>query len=138
MDKSSLLINEGKNRRRFHRVKYNAEAVVTDEHGNRVEGKIENLSLKGAYINTPNVTDVGEVVNIEINISSSSSELKLKLKGKVVRSDRNGLGVEFGEIDIDSFIHLKTAVALNYGDLDKIEEEFHEFVRQRIQAPDGR
>ncbi len=126
-------MNIEKDRRRFLRVSYSVSATLTDEKGNQVSGDIKNLSLKGAFVESNDEMDIGSSVKIAINVVSLSSSLNLNLKGEVVRKDHKGIGVEFTEMDIDSFVHLKSIVALNHGDLDIIEDEFHKFLKNKIQ-----
>ncbi len=130
-------MNVEKDRRRFLRVSYSTSAILTDEKGNQVSGNIRNLSLKGAFVEAEDSVDIDSPVKVEINVASLSSSLNLSLMGKIVRKDSRGVGVEFTEMDIDTFVHLKSIVALNHGDLDTIEDEFHKFLQSRLKTSEG-
>jgi len=45
-----------------------------------------------------------------------------------VRSDQNGLAVLFQEIDVESFIHLRSVVGYNEGNEEKIMREFYDLI----------
>jgi len=45
-------------------------------------------------------------------------------KGKIVRSTEDGIGVDFTEMDLDSYEHLRNLVLLNANDVARIEGEF--------------
>jgi hypothetical protein len=48
------------------------------------------------------------------------------MAGKVVRQDDSGVGVQFEEIDIDTFYHLKNIVYYNADDPDQVEDQLVE------------
>ncbi|HDL90551.1 MAG TPA: PilZ domain-containing protein [Thermodesulforhabdus norvegica] len=119
-------------RRRFSRVQYRVLGVINVKGCVPIKGEIDNLSLKGAFVRAKPTISIDTPVELEILASSSSSELKLKVDGRVVRTEEYGVAIEFTKMDIESFTYLKDIVAFNAGNLDKINEEFHEFLRERI------
>ena len=58
--------------------------------GRRHEGRIENLSLGGCFVNTTGRVDVGEIVGVEIKLPSREW---LQLRGEVASYQ---IGVGFG------------------------------------------
>lgn len=110
-------------KRKCQRVSFQAEAIVT---GNdlTVGGKINNLSMKGMFLRA--VGDVGSgPLQITILLSGSSTKLSIELTGKVVRQTRDGIAIEFSEMDLDSFMHLKNVVSYNSEDADAIMDEYY-------------
>jgi hypothetical protein len=78
-----------KNRRSDERVSTNLPAKwggVTGDH----EGRIEDLSLGGCFVNTTGRADVGEVVGVEIKLPSGEW---LELRGEVTSYQ---IGIGFG------------------------------------------
>jgi hypothetical protein len=78
-----------KNRRSDERVSTNLQAKwsgITGDH----EGRIEDLSLRGCFVNTAGTVDVGEIVVVEIKLPS---EEWLELRGEVTSFQ---LGIGFG------------------------------------------
>ncbi|MFN2493435.1 MAG: PilZ domain-containing protein [Pyrinomonadaceae bacterium] len=78
-----------KNRRIEERVSLNLPARWDGVSGTH-EGRIEDLSLGGCFVNTAGRVDVGEIVGIEIRLPS---ELWLKLRGEVTSYQ---IGIGFG------------------------------------------
>jgi hypothetical protein len=68
-------------------------------------GISRNVSLNGIYIETPQRLDVDSTCYIEVLVDPY---IKLKIKGKVVRFDKEGLGIHFEEMEHDVFFHLKS------------------------------
>jgi Tfp pilus assembly protein PilZ len=75
------------NRRSDERISLNLPARWDGLSGNH-EGRIEDLSLGGCFVNTPGRVDVGEVVVLEIKLLSSEW---LQLRGEVA-SCQAGIG----------------------------------------------
>ena len=112
-------------KRKHKRVPFQAEAVVRDRDLT-VSGKIENLSMKGLFLKAA-AADVGTgPLEVTILLSGSSSKLSIELTGKVVRKTENGMALQFLEMDLDSFIHLKNVVLYNSEDADAILDEYHQ------------
>lgn len=119
-------------KRKLSRVNFNIRALLSYK-GLNFEGDVENLSLSGIFIRTGNKLDIGlnETMDIKINMLGSSSDLNINLKGIVVRNDEKGIGLKFEKVDLDSFIHLKNIIAYNFGDEDRIMDEFFNFISEK-------
>jgi PilZ domain len=78
------------NKRKDQRVSTNLSARWEGILG-RHEGRIEDLSLAGCFVNTVGRADVGEVMEVEIKLSSGEW---LKLRGEV-RFFQEGFGFGF-------------------------------------------
>lgn len=115
------------NKRCFSRIQFQTTAIVRFED-REMTGEVVNLSLNGVFLTSTEPTTPGEEVDMKILLSGTSSELSLNVKGKVVRQDEEGIGVQFTGMDLDSFIHLKNIVAYNSDDSSKMEKEFERFV----------
>lgn len=108
------------------RVKFHTRAELHAE-GKVVVGSVENLSLKGMFLNTETSTfsfQTGQDVGVTLRLSGTSSKLSIDLQGKVIRWEQAGLGIEFTEMEFDTFVYLRNIVAYNAGDEDQIMEEF--------------
>jgi len=77
------------NRRRDERVATNLMAKWGGVAGDH-EGRIEDLSLRGCFVNTTGRVDVGEVVSVEIKLPSGEW---LRLQGQVTSFQ---MGIGFG------------------------------------------
>ena len=117
-------------KRVLSRVDFNIKAVLSSEN-DKIEGEVQNLSLNGMFLITEKEVKENVLYNIEISLQSSSSDIKILIKGLSVRKDDAGHAFTFSEIDLDSFIALKNVIAYNSGSMDKIENEFKDFIDQK-------
>lgn len=90
----------------------------------KVEGEVENLSVKGMFVKTEQKINAGITLSIVLDLSEESSKLVLKLTGEVTRQDSHGVAVEFTEIDTDSFVRLRNVVTHTFLNEEKIAREF--------------
>lgn len=119
--------HDDQNKRRGTRVMFNVNAELTYDD-QLISGEVRNLSLKGMLVDTAAVVPEGTEITIKIYLSGTSSSLTLNMSGAVVRCDRNGLAVVFKEIDVESFIHLRSVVGYNEGNEEKIMREFYDLI----------
>lgn len=117
-------------KRNFTRVLFQTEAVVGFAD-REIRGEIENLSMNGMFLLTSEKVTENEALEIKISLSGASSELSIDLKGTVVRQTPRGVAIQFKEMDLDSFIHLKNTVAYNRGDENEIMEEVYKFIERK-------
>ncbi len=109
-------------KRKFMRVQFNAEVVVKSS-GITISGTTDNLSMKGMFLNT--TTPMNLSGPIEVSLGLAGSELSITLKAKAVRQTDAGIAIEFIEMDLDSFTHLKTLIAYNSDNADAVEDEYY-------------
>ncbi len=117
-------------KRQFSRVGFAAEAEIK-WHGKAFRGGVGNLSLHGMLVKSPASIDVGEEVGITLFLTGITPEISVNLNGVVVRVEPAGIGVDFREMDSDSFVHLRKIVTYNLGDDTKVMDEFATFIRQK-------
>ncbi len=110
----------GRERRQSTRVAFTATATIRLKDTTYTDCATENLSTKGVFINGVPVSpqQEGERCDVELRLSGASSDLVLRMQGRVVRSQPEGVAVQFEEIDLDSFYHLKNIVYYNSDDPD--------------------
>lgn len=111
-------------RREKTRVGFKTEVIIdTGESKITSEASSNDISLKGVFINTDQMVDIGTQCDIEILLTGSSSNLSMKMQGKVIRQEHStGIGIKFESIDLDSYLHLKNILMYNSGDVPGIEE----------------
>jgi hypothetical protein len=98
------------NNRQFRRMAFNAEVQVT--HCDMTfTGRVENLSLKGLFINTDKKVRLNETVGITLTFKGSSANLSLGLEGQVVRVTDDGIGLHFRKISVESLEQSLAGVA---------------------------
>jgi len=70
--------------------------------------------LKGMFLKTetyPPSIQIGQEVKVTIHFSGTTSNLSIVVQGKVVRLTQEGLGMEFTDMEFDSFVYLRNVVA---------------------------
>lgn len=117
--------------RRFSRVHFNVEATIRTAD-RLFQGVVENLSMTGMFLVTPERLPVGEAVEIAIVLTGSSPEIAVSFNGKTSRIVENGMGFVFEKIDLDSYMHLKNIVAYNIDDAEKVMEEICHSIDEKL------
>jgi len=114
----------GEEKRRKTRVAFEGEAVIrTMDEEITAPADIRDISMQGIFLRTAHQLHTDTLCDVEIMLTGASTRLSLKVKGQVVRSDEDGLGIEFKGVDIDSYFHLKNLVMYNAADPAAIEDE---------------
>ena len=109
------------------RIPFKTKAIVRHKDST-VIGIVENLSLAGIFLKTPEKLALKRVVKIELLFTGTSSQISILLDGKITRHENIGMGIEFRNIDLDAYFHLKNLIEYNTDKIDKAKEEFEEFV----------
>ncbi len=117
-------------KRKYSRVLFRAEANVQCGE-NTISGTVDNLSMKGIFLNTTVSIPNDFPLDISIVLSGSSTVLSIFIKGRAVRHTDSGIAIEFSEMDLDSFIHLKNVVTYNSDDPDGISEEYYRSIHSK-------
>ena len=110
-------------RRKNSRVPFQVMAAVQNGQIS-IKGMVDNLSMKGMFLTTMDTLSGDSPLEISIILSGSSSFLSIKLKGRMVRQTEAGIAIEFQEMDLDSFTHLRNIIAQNSDDADAAYEEY--------------
>jgi hypothetical protein len=117
-------------KRSFARIPFQAKALVRVKEIT-VIGVIENLSLDGIFLKTPEKLRVNRVVKIELLFTGTSSQLSILLNGRIVRHESIGLAIQFKDIDLDAFFHLENLIKYHTDEIDKVKQEFQEFKKKQ-------
>ena len=117
-------------KRSFARIPFQTKAIVRSKNST-VIGIVENLSLAGIFLKTPERLGINRLVKIELLFTGTSSQISIILDGKITRHQNIGMGVEFKNIDLDAFIHLKNLITYNTENNDTLRKEFQEFSKKQ-------
>ncbi len=109
-------------RRKNRRVPFQVAATVLIGRAT-IEGMVDNLSMTGMFIASETLS-AGSPLELSVKLSGSSPPLSVELKGRAVRLTDAGIAVEFKEMDLDSFTHLRNIIAQNTDDPDAAYEEY--------------
>ncbi|MBF0257093.1 MAG: PilZ domain-containing protein [Gammaproteobacteria bacterium] len=115
-------------RRRFHRIHFDAPAILKLEQGS-LESLVMDCSLKGVMVQRHPDWEPrpGEVVELELRLSSED-DLSIRMTTAVSRITAESVGLSCTDIDLDSIIRLRRLVELNLGDTDLLERDLEHLV----------
>lgn len=114
------------NRREFTRVRLTVGVEVKESGHEKISGQGRDLSLKGVYVRSPQQLPAGTRCEVTLVLSGTPEPMYVHVTGRVVYADAQGMGIEFMEVDLDSFNHLRNLVLYNALDTERIEREFDE------------
>jgi len=108
------------NSREFTRAQIRAEAdIISGE--TRIHGQIRDLSMQGVLVSSRAILPEDTVCAIELYLTDQP--LRIKAKGRIARTLKDGMAIEFAEINLDSFEHLRNLVRIHTGSLSQVDEE---------------
>lgn len=119
-------------KRQFTRIVFDKAISLQPDNGICVQGQVDNICMKGAFVLCDQFSrfTVGEHVSYTMTLSDPAG-VAITGDARVVWIDehRQGCGLFFFEMDIDSFTNLKRLVELNFGDADIIEKELEHCIQ---------
>ena len=108
-------------RRSFSRVDFQHGITLESASGQVYEGAFNDISLRGMLFHCDGQPGKGEVLSGTLLIG----DVAVRLQGRVVHVHPDGhVALQFQELDLESFSHLRRLVAMNMGDADLIDREF--------------
>ena len=107
--------------RRFSRILFDADTTIR-QGDNAWSVVLLDISLNGLLIEEPFgwKIDIDTPVTAQINLSDATA-IHMTLMWR--HTEKNHVGFECRDIDIDSISHLRRLVELNLGDVDLLERE---------------
>lgn len=119
--------------RKFSRVSFRVDATIKTA-GRQFHGDVKDLSMSGMFMLTNERLQLGDPVDISIALTGTSPEISVNFNGEVSRIDETGIGFTFKMMDLDSYTHLKNIIAYNIDDAEKVLEEIHFSIDERLAA----
>lgn len=108
--------------REFTRVPINIEVNLNSSEGTVKTLKTRDLSIKGVFVESDEQWP--EATECDVSLTLQAAEpIKIEFKGKVERVLDSGMGIEFLEMDLESYEHLQQLLRYNSLDSDKIDSE---------------
>jgi hypothetical protein len=121
--------------REFSRIPLRLEVQLLFEDGSEVVGEGVDLSLKGTFCKTTERPEVGARCTVALTFNSGDdNKLSFYASGRVARLADNGLAVEFLELEIESFYHLRNLIRYNAPDPEVIDQEFEDHLGLKRKA----
>ncbi len=114
-----MTTNDNEWHRSHHRVDFKTKiSLVLSDGEIDVTGVSKNLSMKGLFIESNQKFSSGAACKVKIELSGVVDGLKLLINARVARVERNGMGVIFDTMDLESYTHLRNIVQYNSPSLD--------------------
>jgi len=120
-------MTDGPNRRDFTRVTAGVDVEIISGD-TTISGLVHDVSLNGIFVQCSTPLPEGSHCRVNIILQGTQAPLRVSEKGTVTRSEKAGMAIEFDEIDVDSFAHLRNLVLFNAPDAEAVEEEFDESI----------
>ena len=109
----------GEEKRRRSRVCAQFDAYVYID-GEKIPVSTQNISLKGALFAPEPRLAAGRECTLVFTLAK---DITVRLKGSIVRSDEEGMAIDFESMDEGAFFHLRNMVRYSSQDADKIDQE---------------
>lgn len=122
-------MNHPSNRREFTRINISVAVELSPPGEPKISGRGCNLSVKGVYVSGPRTLPASMECPITIFLTGGGEPMSVRVVGRIVYADKEGMGVEFCDMDTDSFINLQNLVLRNSLDPATVEREFQEHRR---------
>ena len=115
------------NSRKHTRLPIRITATVSLADGNDYTGATRNMSFGGAFINIEafsagNVED-GSACELKLSLGSPDEPVIVPIKGKLARSNEEGVAVEFEHTTIEGYWHFKNIMIYNSPEVDMLLDE---------------
>jgi hypothetical protein len=118
-------------RRGFVRVPFNTEVVINaGDWSLRATSGID-ISMSGVHLNGLDRAETGRPLpgtscTASIHLQAAGNRAAIVADGRIIRSEPGELAVEFIEIELDGYQHLRQLILNNTDDPDRAEEQFSE------------
>lgn len=116
-----MTIEKTDDKRRFHRIFYHADALLTGS-GQSYPCKIIDISLRGCLLDFTEAWS-GAADALYTLTFDLSDEISIAMAVSVTHANGNRAGFKCVHIDIDSISRLRRLVELNLGDSELLERE---------------
>ena len=111
-------------KRKEVRVLFETKVVLTKGSSKILaEAASIDISVSGINIKTDKKIPVGTKCNVAIIFQGKTSRLLLSIKGIIARHTDIGLGIAYGNIEVDSYFHLNNLLNHNVLEPQTIEKE---------------
>jgi hypothetical protein len=118
-------------RRGFVRVPFNTEVVITAGAWSLRAGSGIDISMSGLHLTGLDKKDAGRPLpgtscRASIHLQAAGHRALIEADGRIIRSGPGELAVEFIEIELDGYQHLRQLILNNADDPDSAERQFNE------------
>ncbi len=120
-----MAANSG-NRREFIRIPFNTEVIIDAGDSVIRSKKGLNVSMNGIHLSSvASILAPGTSCHVALHLQGVEDGVKIEASGKIIRSAPNDLAIEFTDLDLDSYQHLRLLILNNTDEPEKAEKEFY-------------
>lgn len=112
-----------KERREFSRVAINIEISLRSGGEKITSRRTRNLSMKGVYVPCRQGFPAGSKCRVTLFLGEPEAQLRIEAKAMVVRQDQGGMAIQFLELPLESYQHLRQLLLYNAPDSPRFERE---------------
>lgn len=123
-------------KRRFTRVNVAKAASLDFQEANKFPCRIKNLSLAGLYVFSRAAQDRDSQCSVVFHQSAPGVDLVIQANARVVRQDKDGMGMEFTSMTYDSYMLLKMILLNETEDPVAVSLEYANHRPFKVLAPD--
>ncbi len=116
-------MSDNDNRREFSRVSPRLDVVLTTEERIIRSGQTQDMSMSGLFCVCSDPFPEGTRCQVTLLLGGPEDPVRIETSGTVVRSTDSGIAVEFSEIGMDGYHHLRNLVLHNADDPNRAEQE---------------
>ncbi len=120
--------------REFTRIPLHIWGIFSNEQGDQLTAELDQVSLRGCFARTEQPRDAGSEFHLVLTTDLDDEALHLRVEARVARVQSDGMGIEFVEMPLESYEHLKRMVLLNAPDPTVVEQEFRDHVGLKRRA----
>jgi len=113
--------------REFTRVPVQIEVQLTSSKGVLKTLKTKDLSMKGVFVEAEEQWPESTQCDVSLTLQAAEP-IVIEFRGKVERSLKMGMGIEFSEMSLESYEHLQQLLRYNSTETDKIDSEIRTHV----------
>lgn len=122
----------GEEKRKRLRVPFQIDVELHAKNRRAIKVTLNNISLKGVFVETQENITEGEECRVIMTLQGAPDIPPLEIKASVARVTPGGVGLNFLEMEPETFVHLRNIIAYNYGDADKVDDEIFDDTFQLI------
>lgn len=113
-----------RNKRQFTRV--DASVKVETKIGDAIlaKGVTRNISANGVFIETENTLPEGSEIKVALYLADDTPGNSIDITGSVIRSQRDGMAIQFKKLQVDNLEQLKRIIMMNTAEAHWVEREF--------------
>ena len=101
-------------RREADRVRFESHIVIkTSKDTVGATADSRNISLRGIYLVPEKKLPLDTACTLDITLTGYTSKMTVTVPGRICRHDDQGMAVDFLDMQVDCFVHIKNLIKLH-------------------------